>query len=190
MPVPSLIATLAFSPCHQNPACYLLLQKKHLRLKLSKTLKIYARKNTPVHIIFPVRIGLQVLTQPHKKPRTKTKNSPKPALSLGPSPMGRGGHASQKTKKAQAKTHKKPHQKPTKSPGKTHKKPRQNPQKAPPKPTKSPTKTHKEAPPPQRPKPHHLMKCAKGTWRSHVPFAHFGGRGGTSSPHTKKMSQF
>ena len=48
------------------------------------------------------------------------------------------------------------------------------------------TKTHKKAPPLQRPKPHHLMKCEKGAWRSHVPFSHFGGRGGTSSPHTKK----
>ena len=49
----------------------------------------------------------------------------------------------------------------------------------------SPHQTHKKAPPLQRPKPHHLMKCEKGTWRSHVPFSHFGGRGGTSSPHKK-----
>ena len=50
------------------------------------------------------------------------------------------------------------------------------------------TQTHKKASPPQRPKPHHLMKCEKGTWRSHVPFSHFGGCGGTSSPHKKKQT--
>ena len=49
------------------------------------------------------------------------------------------------------------------------------------------TKNHKKAPPLQRPKPHHLMKCEKGAWRSYVPFSHFGGRGGTSSPHKKKL---
>ena len=47
-----------------------------------------------------------------------------------------------------------------------------------PKPTKSPGKH-------ETPKPHHLMKCEKGTWLRHVPFSHFGGRGGTGPP-TKK----
>ena len=31
------------------------------------------------------------------------------------------------------------------------------------------------------------MKCEKGTWRSHVPFSHFGGRGGTGPPTQKKL---
>ena len=48
------------------------------------------------------------------------------------------------------------------------------------------TKNHKKAPPPQRPKPHHLMKCEQGTWRSHVPCSHFGGRGGTGPPTQKR----
>ena len=68
-------------------------------------------------------------------------------------------------------------------------------QKASPKTTKTPdqtqkalTKNHKKAPPPQRPKPHHLMKCEQGTWRSHVPCSHFGGRGGTGPP-TKKIKK-
>ena len=40
------------------------------------------------------------------------------------------------------------------------------------------TQTHKKAPPPQRPKPHHLMKCAhKGAFR---------GAWGDWSPHKKK----
>ena len=86
-----------------------------------------------------------VTPQPTK--RLKQKPSPKHDLTPGPSPMGRGVHASQKTKNL--------------------------------------IKTHKKAPPLQRPKPHHLMKCEKGAWRSHVPFSHFGGRGGTSSPHKK-----
>ena len=30
------------------------------------------------------------------------------------------------------------------------------------------------------------MKCGKGTWRGHVPFPHFGGRGGTGPPTQKK----
>lgn len=47
------------------------------------------------------------------------------------------------------------------------------------------TQTHRKVPLPPRPKPHHLMKCEKGAWRSHVPFSHFGGRGGTGPP-TKK----
>ena len=98
--------------------------------------------------------------RPHPRPLSQgergacfTKNkktSPKHDLTPGPSPMGRGAHASQKTKNL--------------------------------------TKTHKKAPPLQRPKPHHLMKCEKGAWRSHVPFSHFGGRGGTSSPHKKNST--
>ena len=50
------------------------------------------------------------------------------------------------------------------------------------------TQTHKKASPPQRPKPHHLMKCEKGTWRSHVPFSHFGGCGGGFVPPQKKTN--
>ena len=77
----------------------------------------------------------------------KQKNSPKPDLTPGPSPMGRGEHASQKTKNL--------------------------------------TKTHKKAPPLQRPKPHHLMKCERAARHRRVALSHFGGCGGTSSPHKK-----
>ena len=60
----------------------------------------------------------------------------------------------------------------------THKKLRQN--------TKKPTpELTKKAPPLQRSKPHKLMKCEKGAWRSHVPFSHFGGAWGDWSPHKK-----
>ena len=38
----------------------------------------------------------------------------------------------------------------------------------------------------QRPKARRLVECGKGTWRSHVPFPHFGGRGGTGPPTQKK----
>ena len=68
------------------------------------------------------------------------------------------------------------------------KRPHPNPQKAQAKHKKKPTpELTKKAPPLQRSKPHKLMKCEKGTWRSHVPFSHFGGRGGTGPP-TKKTN--
>ena len=57
----------------------------------------------------------KALTKTHKKTRAKhKKNSSKPALTPGPSPMGRGGHASQKTftkahKKAPLPQRPKPH---------------------------------------------------------------------------------
>ena len=106
----------------------------------------------------------KALTQTHKKPRTKTKsphtNPQKP----------------RQTQKAPHQPHKRPRPK-TKSPSQPHKRPRPK--------TKSPHQNHKKAPPPQRPTPHHLMKCEQGTWRSHVPCSHFGGRGGTGPP-TKK----
>ena len=61
---------------------------------------------------------------------------------------------------------------------------------------KEKSQTHKKHPqtskkPSQsrRPKPHHLMKCEKGAWRSHVPFSHFGGGGGDWSPHKKKLGR-
>ena len=48
------------------------------------------------------------------------------------------------------------------------------------------TQTHKKASLSQRPKPHHLMKCERAARHRRVALSHFGGRGGTSSPHTKK----
>ena len=47
------------------------------------------------------------------------------------------------------------------------------------------TKTYQKASPSQGSKPHHLMKCERGARQSRVPLSHFGGRGGTSSPHKK-----
>ena len=47
------------------------------------------------------------------------------------------------------------------------------------------TQTHKKAPLPQHPKPHHLMKCERAARHRRVALSHFGGCGGTSSPHKK-----
>ena len=47
------------------------------------------------------------------------------------------------------------------------------------------TKTYQKASPSQGSKPHHHMKCERGARQSRVLLSHFGGRGGTSSPHKK-----
>ena len=52
---------------------------------------------------------------------------------------------------------------------------------------KTSTTAHKKAPLSQRPKPHHLMKSERAARHRRVALSLFGGRGGTLSPHTKKI---
>ena len=49
----------------------------------------------------------------------------------------------------------------------------------------SPPQPHKKSPPTQRPKAHHLMKCERAARHRRVALSHFGGGGGTLSPHKK-----
>ena len=55
---------------------------------------------------------------------------------------------------------------------------------------KNSTKAYKKASLSPRPKPHHLMKCERAVRHRRMALSHFGGRGGTSSPHTQKKDLF
>ena len=135
-------------------------------------------------------------TQTHKSSRPNTKSPSQTDLTPGPSPMGRGEHASQTTKKL--------HQNPTSPPAPLpwgegcmlHKKNSPKPDLTPgPSPmgrgehasqkTKKLTKPHKKAPPLQRPKPHHLMNCERAVRHRRAALSQFGGRGGTGPPPKK-----
>ena len=82
---------------------------------------------------------------------------------------------------------KRPHQNPPKGQAK-HETPSPTPTKRPGQTRNAPTKTHQKVSPSQGSKPHHHMKCERGTRQSRVPLSHFGGRGGTRPPTQKKRN--
>ena len=110
------------------------------------------------------------------KPRPNTKRPHQPPQK--PRPNTKRPH--QPPQKARLNT-KRPHQTPPKGQAKHETPPPRSQGQT----RNAHTKTYQKASPSQGSKPHHHMKCERGARQSRVPLSHFGGRGGTSSPHKK-----